>query len=127
DLKPWIGCIYTSDKGRAIAQIQSMVRPRADERNVRDDARRRPVLRSWRPDLGVGFENRSERDDVVVPEDGFDFGEVGFREVRAGVDGAIVDTADFERQRIGLRRNNEICAERREFGGEAIANVEGNA
>ena len=72
-------------------------------------------------------ECRSERDDVVVPEDGLDFGEIGFREVGTGIGGTIVYAADFERQRVSLRGNDKICAERGEFGSEAIANVEGHA
>jgi len=72
-------------------------------------------------------EGRSERDDVVVPEDGLDFGQVGFREVRAGIGGTIVYAADFERQRVSLRGSDKICTEGGEFGCEAIANVEGHA
>ena len=73
------------------------------------------------------FNFRCESDDVVVPEDGFDFGKVSFREIRAGIDGAIVYAADFERKRIGLRCDDKICAERCEFGGKAIADVERDA
>src|SRR5205085_2141096 len=68
-----------------------------------------------------------EGEDVVVPEDGLDFGEVGFREIGAGIGGAIVYAADFERQRVGLGGNDKICPEGGEFGGEAIANVQGHA
>ena len=73
------------------------------------------------------FQNGGEGDDVVVPEDGFDFGEAGFGEVGAGVDGAVVHATDFERERVGLGRYNKICAEGAKFGGEAIADVEGDA
>src|SRR5215813_549572 len=70
---------------------------------------------------------RSEGDDVVVPENGFDFGKIGFGEIGAGVGGAIIYAADFEGERIGLRCDDEICAKRSEFRSEAVADVERNA
>ena len=98
-----------------------MVRPNTNQQNVFN-----PWLvaaQSYATDIKL----RCEGDDVVVPEDGLDFREVGLREIGAGIGGAIVYAADFEGQRVSLRGNNKICAEGGEFGSEAIANVEGHA
>jgi hypothetical protein len=51
-------------------------------------------------------EEGSEAKDVVAPKDGFNFAEVGFADVSAFVDGAIINAADFKRERIGLRADD---------------------
>jgi len=60
--------------------------------------------------MRMNFQDRTEGDDVVVPKDSFNFWEVGFGEIGAGIDGTIVDTANFKGQRVSLWRNQEICA-----------------
>src|SRR5882724_11396001 len=99
-----------------------MVRPNTNQLNVFN-----PRLVAARQSYATDIKLWREGDDVVVPEDRLDFGEVGFREIGAGIGGTIVYTADFERQRVSLRRHNKICAEGGEFGGEAIADVQGYA
>src|SRR5437773_1527104 len=61
------------------------------------------------------FQDRCKAHDIVVPEDGLKLRKVGFREIRAGIDGTIVHAADFERQRISLRRDQQICTQAAEF------------
>src|SRR6266403_715783 len=71
-----------------------------------------------------GFKDWCERNDVIMPENSFQLRQVGFGEVRAGVHGAIVDTADFERQRIGLRRDKKICTETAKFFCQPVPYIE---
>ena len=62
-----------------------------------------------------------------MPENGLEFGQVGFREIGTSVDRAIIHAANFEWQRIRLRRNDEICAQAAEFSGKAVTDIERHA
>ncbi len=70
------------------------------------------------------IEKRSEAENIVAPENHFDLAEVGFLQVGAFVDGAIVDAADFERQGIGLRSDQQIRAQAAKFARHAVAHFE---
>ncbi len=48
---------------------------------------------------------RGESDNVIAPKNSFEFAEVAVRQIGAGVHRTIVDAADFERQRVRLRRD----------------------
>src|SRR5579859_540463 len=77
--------------------------------------------------VGRGFQDGREADNVVAPKNGFELAEVSFGQICASVYRAIVDASDFERKRIGLRGNQEICAEAAKFTREAIPDVERHA
>ena len=75
-----------------------MIDPSADDLNM-GVIRRRGLLHCCLSEqLSRGLEDGGEGDDVVAPENGFEFAEVGFGQVGAGVDGAIIDAANFERK-----------------------------
>src|SRR5260221_8862780 len=78
-------------------------------------------------DRNRGLQDRRESGDVVVPEDRFDFRQVGFGEISAGIGWAEIHAADFQRQRIGFRSDHEICAERAKFLRKTITDIERNA
>ena len=73
------------------------------------------------------FKNRGEANDVVAPENGFELAEIGFGEISAGVDRAIIDAADFEGERIRLRGHQQVRAEAAKFAREAVADVQRDA
>src|SRR5579859_1052963 len=77
--------------------------------------------------VGRGFQNGREADDVVAPENAFQLAEVSFGQICARVSGAIIDASNFERKRIGLRRNQEIGAEAAKFTREPVPDVERHA
>ena len=62
-----------------------------------------------------------------MPEDSFDFGEVGFGEVGARVYRAVVYTADLQGERVGLRGDQQVCSQAAEFVRKAVAYVQRNA
>src|SRR5258708_9608864 len=59
-----------------------------------------------------------------MPENGLELAEVGFGQVSAGIDGAVVHTANFERKRVRLRRHEEIRAQAAEFFRQTVADIE---
>jgi hypothetical protein len=77
--------------------------------------------------FGGNFHHWCEADDIVTPENCFDFAQVLLGKICAGINGTIIDTTNFERQRIGLRGDEEISSQGAKFMGEAIADVERNA
>ncbi len=80
-----------------------MLEPRADQGGR---VRRHKGAADWFRQnrcFDLDFQNWGEGGDVVVPENGFDFGEVGFGEIGAGIGWAEIDAADFQRERIGFR------------------------
>ena len=52
--------------------------------------------------------------------------EIRFGQIRALVHGAVIDAADFERQRVRLRRDEQIRAQAAKFPREAVAHFERN-
>ena len=97
DLPPRIRFGNPSLKSSAIWQRHGTVGPRSNKWNANDPISELElaVLVHKRQCFDPNLKNGREGDDVVVPEDGFDFGEVGFGEVRAGVYGAVVYATDF--------------------------------
>jgi len=61
-----------------------------------DDGRRAACLRSVRGHI----EERGKAENIVAPEDRLELAEVGFVEIRAFIDGAVIDAADFDGQRV---------------------------
>src|SRR5258705_4025287 len=59
-----------------------------------------------------------------IPENGLELAEVGLGQVSAGIDGAVVHTANFERKRVRLRRHEEIRAQGAEFFRQTVADIE---
>jgi len=57
-----------------------------------------------RPGIDRNIHGRRETHDVVPPENRLELAEIGFRQIGARVYRAIIDAANFQRQRIGLRR-----------------------
>ena len=65
-----------------------------------------PIVHGVRCCFDPGLQCRRETHDVVVPENGLEFWQAGFRQIRARIHGAVIRAANFERQRIGLRRDD---------------------
>src|SRR6266404_609095 len=105
-----------------------MVSPRSNERNIGNPIPEPmlPIFERKRQSLGTDLKNRGKRDDVVVPEDGLEFWKVGLGKIRARVYRAIVHPADFERQRIGLRRNEKIRSQAAELFCQPVPHIERN-
>src|SRR5215471_7326146 len=123
-----IGLVDACSERVAIRQLDGMRRPGSDQCPVSMNGRQFLHGKTQTHGNADGdFQNWRESDDVVVPEDGLDFGEIGFGEIGAGVDRAVVNATDFERQRISFRRNEQIGAEATEFAGQAVADVERDA
>ena len=60
----------------------------------------------------------------MAPENHLQLAEIGFAQVSAFVDWAVIDSADFDGKRIRLRRDEKIRAEIAEFARETIAHFE---
>src|SRR5262249_46753086 len=106
----------SSDIRGAVRNRHSVIGPRADDVDARVVGSAR-YTRFEHRQLSGRLQDWSEGHDVEAPENGFEFAEVGFGKIGAGIRGAIVDATDFERQRIGLRRYQKIRAEAAEFAG----------
>ena len=77
--------------------------------------------------FGGNFQHWREADNIVAPKNCFDFAEIVLGKVGAGVHRTIIDAANFEGKRVGLRSDEEIRAEGAKFMRETIANIERNA
>src|SRR5579864_2676032 len=71
-------------------------------------------------------EKRREAENVVTPENHFELAEIGFAEISAFVDWTVIDAADVDGKRVGLRGDDKIRAQAAEFAREAVADFEGN-
>src|SRR2546422_11460397 len=101
--------------------------PSADQRSFGGNIRSIVLADRRRPDVSGSFEYRSKTDDVVPPENRLEFAEGRFGQVGAFADRAIVHAADFERERVGLRSDEQVRTDAAELAGEAVADIESDA
>ena len=72
-------------------------------------------------------QRRREPNNIVPPENRFQLAQIGLGQIRAGFHRPIVDAADFERQRVGLRRHQQIRAQAAKLARQAVTHVERHA
>src|SRR5271168_1423200 len=77
-----------------------------------------------RMNLGRDVEKRRETKNIVAPENRLEFAEVALIQIGAFVNRAVIHPADFNGQSIGLRRDDEICAQTAKFARETVAHLE---
>ena len=95
-----------------------MIEPCADHRG-------RFRLRRFRgPNRGRNIEKWREAENIVAPEDCLELSEVGFLEVSAFVHRAIINASDLQRQRVRLRRDDQVRAEGAKFTRQPVAYFE---
>ena len=70
------------------------------------------------------IEKWSKAENIVAPENRFQLAEVRFLQICAFVNRAVIDAANFNGQRIGLRRNQQIRAQAAKFARHAVAHFE---
>ena len=68
-------------------------------------------------------QHRSKTHNVVSPEHSFDFGQVGFVEVRAVARRLEINPADLNIERIFLRSHDQVRAVGAQFAADLVANV----
>src|SRR3954464_6074640 len=74
-------------------------------------------------DSGVYRQHGGESGDVVVPENTFDLGQVGFAEERTVSGRPEIHSADFDIERIFLGSDDEVGADRAELAVNLVTDV----
>ena len=69
-------------------------------------------------------EEGSKPDDIVAPKNRFQLSEIGFIQVGAFIDRAVVHSADLKGQGVRLRSNQQVSAQAAELARQAVAHVE---
>src|SRR4249920_3510378 len=97
-MKPWVSFCNAGNENSSVGQWHAIRSPRANQRD----------LQLWNRTFAIpvrhprkgrrDFQDRSKRNDVVVPENRLDFWQVGLGKIRSGVDWPIVHSANLERQ-----------------------------
>ena len=126
DMPPGIGSRNARHEFAAVRNIDRVTVPGANQffswaltRN-----RRHRLTRATLVDRHGNIQERRKSHNIVAPKNRLQFSEVAVRQIRPGIHGTVIDSANFERQCIGCGRDQQICAQGTEFAREAVADVQ---
>ena len=99
-----------------------MLVPRADQGSF-DRGPNRIIIRDETNYCG-NIEKRRKAENIVPPENRFEFPEIGLGQICAFIHRAVVHASDFQRQSIRFGRDDQVGAQRAKFPRQAVAHFQ---